>query len=172
MYTIQANPSGTRSCHHREIRPLPPSHRQQRYCGRNRARQVETEHPLPHRLARGRQQRPARPLYRRYLSQQHEGLRPTTAHQALSYLAFQHRSGRRRGIMITVDTCGITAYSPLIPAIRAMCTASPGETIEIIMNHADAFQDLKEYLSEQGIGFREIYDGEQMTLQFTINGKF
>ncbi len=55
--------------------------------------------------------------------------------------------------MITVDTCGITAYSPLIPAIRAMCTASPGETIEIIMNHADAFQDLKEYLSEQGIGF-------------------
>ena len=70
--------------------------------------------------------------------------------------------------MITVDTCGITAYSPLIPAIKAMCTASPGETIEIIMNHADAFQDLKEYLSEQG----EIYDGEQMTLQFTINGKF
>ena len=58
--------------------------------------------------------------------------------------------------MITVDTCGITAYSPLIPAIKAMCTATPGETIEIIMNHADAFQDLKEYLSEQGIGFREI----------------
>lgn len=74
--------------------------------------------------------------------------------------------------MITVDTCGITAYSPLIPAIKAMCTATPGETIEIIMNHTDAFQDLKEYLSEQGIGFREIYDGEQMTLQFTINGKF
>ena len=89
----------------------------------------------------------------------------------LQHLAFQHGSGRRGGIMITVDTCGITAYSPLIPAIRAMCTASPGETIEIIMNHADAFQDLKEYLSEQGIGFREIYDGEQMTLQFTINGK-
>ncbi|MEO5045364.1 sulfurtransferase TusA family protein, partial [Bacteroides thetaiotaomicron] len=37
---------------------------------------------------------------------------------------------------------------------------------------ADAFQDLKEYLSEQSIGFREIYDGEQMTLQFTINEKF
>ena len=40
------------------------------------------------------------------------------------------------------------------------------------MNHADAFQGLKEYLSEQSIGFREIYDGEQMTLQFTINEKF
>ena len=50
--------------------------------------------------------------------------------------------------MITVNTCGITAYSPLIPAIKAMCNASPGETLEIIMNHADAFQDLKEYLSE------------------------
>ena len=71
--------------------------------------------------------------------------------------------------MITVDTCGTTAYSPLIPAIKAICEAPFGE---IIMNHADAFQDLKEYLSEQSIGFREIYDGEQMTLQFTINEKF
>ena len=60
--------------------------------------------------------------------------------------------------MITVDTRGTTAYSPLIPAIKAMCNAVPGETLEIIMNHADAFQDLKEYLSEQSIGFREIYD--------------
>ena len=50
--------------------------------------------------------------------------------------------------MITVDTRGTTAYSPLIPAIKAMCNAVPGETLEIIMNHADAFQDLKEYLSE------------------------
>ena len=65
--------------------------------------------------------------------------------------------------MITVDTRGTTAYSPLIPAIKAMCNAVPGETLEIIMNHADAFQDLKEYLSEQSIGFREIYDGEQLT---------
>ena len=62
--------------------------------------------------------------------------------------------------MITVDTRGTTAYSPLIPAIKAMC-----------MNHADAFQDLKEYLSEQSIGFREIYDGEQLTVQFTIAKK-
>ena len=61
--------------------------------------------------------------------------------------------------MITVDTCGTTAYSPLIPAIKAICEAPFGETLEIIMNHADAFQDLKEYLSEQSIGFREIYDG-------------
>lgn len=74
--------------------------------------------------------------------------------------------------MITVDTCGTTAYSPLIPAIKAICEAPFGETLEIIMNHADAFQDLKEYLSEQSIGFREIYDGEQMTVQFTINEKF
>lgn len=69
--------------------------------------------------------------------------------------------------MVTVDTCGTTTYSQLIPAIKAICGASPGETLEIIMNNADAFQDLKEYLAEQNIGFREIYDGEQMTLQFT-----
>ena len=73
--------------------------------------------------------------------------------------------------MITVDTRGTTAYSPLIPAIKAMCNAVPGETLEIIMNHADAFQDLKEYLSEQSIGFREIYDGEQLAVQFTIAKK-
>lgn len=70
--------------------------------------------------------------------------------------------------MITVDTCGTETYSPLIPAVKAMCDASPGETLEIIMNNAEAFGDLKEYLSEQGIGFREIYDGEKMTLQFTV----
>lgn len=68
--------------------------------------------------------------------------------------------------MITVDTCGTTAYSPLIPAMRALFEAPPGETVEIIMNQADAFQDLKEYLAEQGIGFREIYGRERMTLEF------
>ena len=88
------------------------------------------------------------------------------------HLAFHSGCGRGGRIMITVDTCGTTAYSPLIPAIKAICEAPFGETLEIIMNHADAFQDLKEYLSEQSIGFREIYDGEQMTLQFTINEKF
>ena len=73
--------------------------------------------------------------------------------------------------MTRIDTCGTTAYSPLIPAIKAICNAVPGETIEIVMNHAGAFQDLKEYLSEQNIGFREIYEGERMTLQFTVNNK-
>ena len=42
--------------------------------------------------------------------------------------------------MITVDTCGTTAYSPLIPAIKAICEAP----------------------------FGEIYDGEYMTIQFVI----
>lgn len=80
-------------------------------------------------------------------------------------------SGRRGGFMITVDTCETTAYNPLIPAMKAICAASPGDKVEIIMNNVEAFGDLKEYLSEQGTGFREIYDGERMTLQFTINGK-
>lgn len=70
--------------------------------------------------------------------------------------------------MITVDTRGLTLYSPLIPAITALCNTPKGEKLEIIMENLEAFQDLKEYLSEQGIGFREIYDGEEMTLQFTI----
>jgi TusA-related sulfurtransferase len=70
--------------------------------------------------------------------------------------------------MKTLDTCKISAYSPLIPAMKMICTSTPGEQLAIIMNQPEAFNDLKEYLSEQSIGFREIYDGECMTLQFTI----
>lgn len=70
--------------------------------------------------------------------------------------------------MKTIDTCGQPHYSPLIPAIKAMCEAGKGEKLEIIMDDATAFNDMKEYLSEQQIGFREIYDGERMTLQFTM----
>ena len=70
--------------------------------------------------------------------------------------------------MKTIDTCGQKLYSPLIPAVKAMCETAPGERLEIIMNNAEASQDLKEYLAEQSIGFREIYDGEQMILQFKM----
>ena len=70
--------------------------------------------------------------------------------------------------MKTINTCGQKHHSPLIPAITALCKAGKGEKLEIIMDDAVAFSDLKEYLSEQRIGFREIYDGEQMTLQFTV----
>lgn len=70
--------------------------------------------------------------------------------------------------MKTIDTCDQKTYSPLIPAIKAMCETTPGERLEIIMNNADAFQDLKEYLAELGIGFREIYDEERMILQFKM----
>lgn len=69
--------------------------------------------------------------------------------------------------MKTINTCGPKHYNPLIPAIKAICEAGKGEKLEIIMDDASAFSDLKEYLSEQQIGFREIYDGEQMRLQFT-----
>ena len=70
--------------------------------------------------------------------------------------------------MKTINTCGTAQYSPLIPAMEAICRATPGEELEIVTDHPDAFRDLKEYLAEQGIGFREIYGGEQMKLQFTL----
>lgn len=70
--------------------------------------------------------------------------------------------------MKTIDTRGQKLYSPLIPAIKAMCEAGKGEKLEIIMDDPAAFSDLKEYLAEQKIGFREIYDGEQMTVQFCV----
>lgn len=51
--------------------------------------------------------------------------------------------------MRTIDTRGQSLYSPLIPAIKAMCEAGKGEKLEIIMDDATAFNDLKEYLAEQ-----------------------
>ena len=68
--------------------------------------------------------------------------------------------------MKTINTCDEKRYSPLIPAMATFCKAEKGEKLEIIMDDATAFSDFKEYLAEQQIGFREIYDGEQMTLQF------
>lgn len=69
--------------------------------------------------------------------------------------------------MKRIDTRGEHPYSQLIPAIIALCEAQKGERLEIIMNHLQAFNDLKEYLAEQQIGFREVYDGEQLTIEFT-----
>lgn len=73
--------------------------------------------------------------------------------------------------MKTIDTCVPLPYSPLIPAMKAILTAESGEKMEIIMNDASAFGDLKEYLSEQNIGFREIYEQKIMKLQFSIPDK-
>ena len=70
--------------------------------------------------------------------------------------------------MKTIDTCSQKLYSPLIPAVKAMCETVPGERLEIMRKNAEAFQDLKEYLAEQSIGFREIYDEERMILQFKM----
>lgn len=69
--------------------------------------------------------------------------------------------------MKSINTCHLERYSPLIPAMKVFCEAEKGERIEISMDNAQAFSDLKEFLSEEGIGFREIYNGEQMTLEFT-----
>lgn len=69
--------------------------------------------------------------------------------------------------MRKIDTRTCMAYSPLIPAMEALCNALPGEQIEIIMSEEKSFGDLKEYLSEKNIGFREIYHEEKLILQFT-----
>ena len=68
--------------------------------------------------------------------------------------------------MKTIDLCTPHAYSPLIPAVKAICEAADGEHLELVLNNVSAFNDLKEYLVEQHVGFREFYDGEQMRLQF------
>lgn len=69
---------------------------------------------------------------------------------------------------ITVDTREVKSYSPLIPAIKAICTARPGTTLEIYMNDPEAFKDLKTFLSEEGTGFREVYKADCNVLEFTL----
>lgn len=68
---------------------------------------------------------------------------------------------------VVIDICGENRYSPLIPAIEAICNAQQGDTLEITLNDPAVFSDLKTYLSEQEIGFREVYDGDYMILEFT-----
>ncbi|NDV58378.1 sulfurtransferase TusA family protein [Bacteroides sp. 519] len=67
-----------------------------------------------------------------------------------------------------IDTTIVTKYSPLIPALKAIYEGKKGDKVQIVMDNEQAFQDLKEFLSERGTGFREIYDINQLILQFTL----
>ena len=68
--------------------------------------------------------------------------------------------------MRRIDTRGEHPYSPLIPALIELGKASCGEVVEILLDNEQAFSDLKEYLSEQQTGFRELYDGDTMVIEF------
>lgn len=70
--------------------------------------------------------------------------------------------------MKTIDTRRELPYSPLIPALKAFYTAPGGTLLEVVTGDASAFDDLKKFLSEQDIGFREIYEDGKMILQFTV----
>lgn len=52
--------------------------------------------------------------------------------------------------------------------MEAILTSSKGSPIEFILNDSTILKSLKEYLIERQIGFREIYDQENIILQFTI----
>lgn len=70
--------------------------------------------------------------------------------------------------MRTIDTCGKTSPTPLIMIQKAIKAASAGDKIEVIADSLETFGELKDYLSDNGIGFREIYNGEKLRLQFSI----
>lgn len=70
--------------------------------------------------------------------------------------------------MTTIDTTQEKRYSPLIPAVKAICEAKPGQSLQIVTDNEAIFRDLKEFLAERKVGFREIYDGERMVLEFRI----
>ena len=98
MYTIQANPSGTRNLEISEenLATIEKYGLFRHLIDSNGI--VETEYPFPHRRPGRGQQRPARPLHRCHLPQQYESLRITAAYQALPAMAFptnNHRRGRK-----------------------------------------------------------------------------
>lgn len=70
--------------------------------------------------------------------------------------------------MKTVNTCGKTSPTPLIMIQKAIKSASAGDKIEVIADSLETFGELKDYLSDNGVGFREIYNGEKLRLQFNV----
>lgn len=70
--------------------------------------------------------------------------------------------------MKTVNTCGITSPAPLIMIQKAIKNASAGEQIEVTADSLETFGELKDFLSDNGFGFREIYNGDKLRLQFTV----
>ncbi len=67
--------------------------------------------------------------------------------------------------MKIVDTRKEELIHPIIIALEAYFKASEGEKIEIVFESNMDFNYLKDYLSERGIGFREIYTGTEMRIQ-------
>ena len=104
MYTIQANPSGTRSLEISEEN-LATIEKYGLFRHLIDSNGIVDESVLEKLrlnirslIASQGQQRSARPLHRRDIPQQHESLRITTVDQALSRMAFQAGT-HRRGIM-------------------------------------------------------------------------
>ncbi|MGN0035673.1 MAG: sulfurtransferase TusA family protein [Bacteroidaceae bacterium] len=70
--------------------------------------------------------------------------------------------------MKTIDTEASYPYSPLVAVLKAFYTSPAGEQLEVQTFDASLFADLKAFLVEEEVGFREIYDGPCMTLQFVV----
>ena len=68
----------------------------------------------------------------------------------------------------TIDTREAKKYSPLVPALKAFYTSEPGTTLDVLFSDMKAFKDLKEFLSEQNIGFREVYKDDYIVLEFSL----
>lgn len=75
---------------------------------------------------------------------------------------------RRNLAMKTVDTRDQKRYNPLIPALEAILLSPKDSSLELIFNNLGSAKDIKEYLMEKEIGFREIYDRDIIILQFKV----
>lgn len=67
---------------------------------------------------------------------------------------------------IYLDSRSISKYSPIFTIVENIYTQESNTLISIAFDDLALFHEVKAYLKEKKIGFREIYDGEEVTLQF------
>lgn len=70
--------------------------------------------------------------------------------------------------MEIVDTCGQLCPVPLIMTKKAIQESIPGSVLKVITDNETAFRNLKNYLKELKIGFKEIYSGPHLLLEFEV----
>lgn len=70
--------------------------------------------------------------------------------------------------MEIIDTCGKPCPAPLILTKQAIQKTRPGDTLKVITDNETSFRNLKNYLKELQIGFKEIYSGYQFQLEFVV----
>ena len=70
--------------------------------------------------------------------------------------------------MATIDVRNLACPAPLIKTKQALDKAEPGSTLQIVGNGAIPSNNLKNYLNELGINYKEVQVEEEWILSFVV----